>query len=93
MYPTTAVYAFSSTEEAKDFANHMNQNYSGGTTRLIGEMDPFAAERYVRKEITKLLLDYDKYKRSPNCINHISDEEFISYIKKAVGLLNECYPL
>lgn len=47
-YPTTQVITFDNESKAKEYADYMNSNYSGGTTKLLGEMDSVEAANYIR---------------------------------------------
>lgn len=48
-FPTTQVMTFESTEKAQEYVKHMQENYSGGTTKLLEEMDLNEALEYVHK--------------------------------------------
>lgn len=47
-YPTTQVMTFEDEPKAREYADYMNSNYSGGTTKLLGEMDSVEASNYCR---------------------------------------------
>jgi hypothetical protein len=55
MYPRQEVRVMTK-EQAIEFADHMNKNYSGGTTKYVGEMNYAQAfehtVRMVRQELT-----------------------------------------
>ena len=48
MYPETQVRVFANEAEAKEFVDYMQSAYSGGTTKLLGELDSVEAANYVR---------------------------------------------
>ena len=48
MYPETQVMVFANEAEAKEFVDYMQSAYSGGTTKLLGELDSVEAANYVR---------------------------------------------
>ena len=64
-------------KEAIRFAQHMNQNYSGGTTTFIKVMSKEEAQAHVDK-----LADYEKNHPQPD------SEDFMNGIMK---LFNKCY--
>ena len=47
-FPTTQVRVFANEAEAKEFVDYMQSAYSGGTTKLLGELDSVEAADYVR---------------------------------------------
>ena len=47
-FPTTRVGVFANEAEAKEFVDYMQSAYSGGTTKLLGELDSVEAANYVR---------------------------------------------
>lgn len=46
--PTTRVIVFSNEDKAREHEKHMNEYYSGGTTKIVGAMDSVEAANYVR---------------------------------------------
>lgn len=46
--PSVHVYAFENDGKAKELADYMQNNYSGGTTKYLGAMDSVEAANYVR---------------------------------------------
>ena len=83
MYPRDHVRTFIADDEegikkeASRFAQHMNQNYSGGTTTFIKVMDKDEAQTHVNK-----LADYEKNHPKPD------SEEFMEGVR---NLFNKCY--
>lgn len=47
-YPTAQVMTFENEAKAKEYADYMSSNYSGGTTKFLGEMDSVKAANYCR---------------------------------------------
>ena len=47
-FPTTQVMVFANEAKAKEYVYYMQSAYSGGTTKLLGELDSVEAANYVR---------------------------------------------
>lgn len=47
-FPTTQVMVFANEAKAKEYVDYMQSAYSGGTTKLLGELDSEEAANYVR---------------------------------------------
>jgi len=83
MYPRDHVQTFIATDEetikkeAIRFAQHMNQNYSGGTTKFIKVMTKEEAKAHVDK-----LVEDEKLHPQPD------SDDFISEVTE---LFNKCY--
>lgn len=75
--PTTTVIIFSNEEKAKEFEKHMSENYSGGTTEVIGAMDSVEAANYVRHL-------YNREKANPQYDSH-------DYLLNIAQKYKECY--
>ena len=83
MYPSDYVRTFIADDlggiklEAIKYAQHMNRNYSGGTTKFICVMDAQEAKSFIDGEITK-----EKENWAPD-----SQE----WIDRITNLYNKCY--
>lgn len=75
--PRTEVRAFADKATAQKFADHMQQYYSGGTTRLLGEMSKEEAKAHC-------LQQYKKELGNPQ-------EDTYEFLEKVNSLFKECY--
>ena len=85
MYPRSSFRAMEESE-AQGFADHMNKNYSGGTTRLIRVLTKEEATQHVINEI-RGVIKRPTVTRSDGSLDSV-DVEFITKILKE---LEKCY--
>ena len=85
MYPRSSFRAMEESE-AQNFADHMNKNYSGGTTRFVRVLTKEEATQHVLKEI-KSVIKRPTVTRSDGSLDSV-DVEFITKILKE---LESCY--
>ena len=85
MYPQSSFRAMEESE-AQNFADYMNKNYSGGTTRLVRVLTKEEATQHVLKEI-KSVIKRPTVTRSDGSLDSV-DVEFITKILKE---LESCY--
>lgn len=72
--------------EAQGFADYMNKNYSGGTTKLVRVLTKEEATQYVLKEI-KSVIKEPTVKLSDGSLDSV-DVEFINTLLEE---LEKCY--
>ena len=85
LYPRSSFRAMEESE-AQNFADHMNKNYSGGTTRFVRVLTKEEATQHVLKEIKSVI-------KRPTVTNpdgslHSIDVEFITTLLEE---LEKCY--
>ena len=85
MYPSSSFRAMEESE-AQNFADHMNKNYSGGTTRLVRVLTKEEAAQHVLKEI-KSVIKRPTITRSDGSLDSV-DVEFITTLLEE---LEKCY--
>ena len=85
MYPQSSFRAMEESE-AQNFADHMNKNYSGGTTRFVRVLTKEEATQHVLKEI-KDVIDRPTVTRSDGSLDSV-DVEFINTLLEE---LEKCY--
>ena len=85
MYPRSSFRAMEESE-AQNYADHMNKNYSGGTTRFVRVLTKEEATQHVLKEI-KSVIKRPTVTRSDGSLDSV-DVEFITKILKE---LESCY--
>ena len=85
MYPRSSFRAMEESE-AQNFADYMNKNYSGGTTKLVRVLTKEEAAQHVLKEI-KSVIKRPTVTRSDGSLDSV-DVEFITKILKE---LESCY--
>ena len=85
MYPQSSFRAMEESE-AQNFADHMNKNYSGGTTRFVRVLTKEEAAQHVLKEI-KSVIKRPTVTR-PDGSLHSIDVEFINTLLEE---LEKCY--
>ena len=85
MYPQSSFRAMEESE-AQNFADYMNKNYSGGTTRFVRVLTKEEATQHVLKEI-KSVIKRPTVTRSDGSLDSV-DVEFITKILKE---LESCY--
>ena len=85
LYPKRSLRAMEESE-AQNFADYMNKNYSGGTTKLVRVLTKEEAAQHVLKEI-KSVIKRPTVTRSDGSLDSV-DVEFITNILKE---LEKCY--
>ena len=85
MYPRSSFRAMEESE-AQNFADYINKNYSGGTTKLVRVLTKEEAAQHVLKEI-KSVIKRPTVTRSDGSLDSV-DVEFITKILKE---LESCY--
>ena len=84
-YPRSSFRAMEESE-AQGFADYMNKNYSGGTTKLVRVLTKEEATQYVLKEI-KSVIKEPTVKLSDGSLDSV-DVEFINTLLEE---LEKCY--
>ena len=85
MYPRSSFRAMEESE-AQNFADHMNKNYSGGTTRFVRVLTKEEATQHVLKEI-KSVIKEPTVTLSDGSLDSV-DVEFIATLLEE---LEKCY--
>ena len=85
MYPSSSFRAMEESE-AQGYADYMNKNYSGGTTRLVRVLTKEEATQHVINEI-RSVVKRPTVTRSDGSLDSV-DVEFITKILKE---LEKCY--
>ena len=85
MYPSSSFRAMEESE-AQNFADHMNKNYSGGTTRFVRVLTKEEAIQHTLNEIRDVI-KRPTVTRSDGSLDSV-DVEFITNILKE---LESCY--
>ena len=85
MYPRSSFRAMEESE-AQGFADYMNKNYSGGTTKLVRVLTKEEATQHVLNEI-KDVIKRSTVKLSDGSLNSV-DVEFITTLLEE---LEKCY--
>ena len=85
MYPRSSFRAMEESE-AQGFADYMNKNYSGGTTKLVRVLTKEEATQYVLKEI-KGVINKPTITHSDGSLDSV-DVKFISNLLEE---LEKCY--
>ena len=85
MYPRSSFRAMEESE-AQNFADHMNKNYSGGTTRFVRVLTKEEATQHVLKEIKSVI-------KRPTVTNPDGslDSVDVEFITKILKELESCY--